>query len=643
MNHIYKTVFTYFLYINSILFAQATALDISVRLEASPNITNDAIILKWPVSPSATDYKIYRKDPSATSWGTVLATLAPTDSTYTDNTVVNGTQYEYRVQQTAPTIANGYILSGINTKLNYNNGIIILVVDSFFLPILSSEIDQLINDYRGDGYTVKQLNVNRTNSVPSVKTQIQNIYNQDPTNTKSIFLFGHIPVPYSGLINPDGHLEHYGAWPSDGYYGDMDGVWTDATEIDTLATDPRNRNNIGDGKFDQSIFPSLIELEVGRVDFYNLTSFSETETELMQMYLTKLHSFKTRGYIPNDIAVVEDNFSSYAEGFSASGHRSFATAVGRQNVFYSDWLPTLDTANALWSYGCGGGWYQGASGIATTTDFTTTDVKSTFTMLFGSYFGDWDVQNSFLRSALATGTVLTNAWAGRPHLHFHPMSLGNSIGYCTKKNMNNSSTYMTSTLGAGYFGRWVHIALLGDPSLRLHYIAPPTSISVIENASHNVTINWTASTETVLGYNVYRKLSNAINWTQLNSSIITTTSYADNLTNGGDYEYMVRAVRDQTTASGTYQNLSLGIIGNISSTASLDELSTFIRIYPNPTSNFIQIETDNKIEHWAIYTIDGKIILSGTQISNGMIDVQNLVAGIYILQVNHSKKQFVKL
>ena len=40
--------------------------------------------------------------------------------------------------------------------------------------------------------------------------------------------FGHVPVPYSGDIVPDGHMpDHVGAWPCDGFYGDMDGTWTD--------------------------------------------------------------------------------------------------------------------------------------------------------------------------------------------------------------------------------------------------------------------------------------------------------------------------------------------------------------------------------------------------------------------------------
>ena len=52
-----------------------------------------------------------------------------------------------------------------------------------------------------------------------MKDLIKAQYNADPANTKAVFLFGHVPVPYSGDIVPDGHYaDHQGAWPCDGYY-----------------------------------------------------------------------------------------------------------------------------------------------------------------------------------------------------------------------------------------------------------------------------------------------------------------------------------------------------------------------------------------------------------------------------------------
>jgi len=48
-------------------------------------------------------------------------------------------------------------------------------------------------------------NVSRTAAVTAVKALIVADYNADPLNTRALFLLGHVPVPYSGSINPDAH------------------------------------------------------------------------------------------------------------------------------------------------------------------------------------------------------------------------------------------------------------------------------------------------------------------------------------------------------------------------------------------------------------------------------------------------------
>ncbi|MBK9194206.1 MAG: hypothetical protein IPO17_04285 [Flavobacteriales bacterium] len=47
---------------------------------------------------------------------------------------------------------------------------------------------------------------------------------------------------------------------------------------------------------------------------------------------------------------------------------------------------------------------RGASNVAITDDYANTvALGSVFNMSFGSYFGDWDNKNNFLRAALASG------------------------------------------------------------------------------------------------------------------------------------------------------------------------------------------------------------------------------------------------
>ena len=104
---------------------------------------------------------------------------------------------------------------------------------------LAAELTRLEQDLAGDGWTVMRRDVSRTDSPANIKAIIKGVYSADQANVKSVFIFGHVPVPYSGKLNPDGHPDHLGAWPADVYYGDMDGSWTDSTVdfVQTARTD----------------------------------------------------------------------------------------------------------------------------------------------------------------------------------------------------------------------------------------------------------------------------------------------------------------------------------------------------------------------------------------------------------------------
>ncbi|MEM9930975.1 MAG: T9SS type A sorting domain-containing protein, partial [Bacteroidota bacterium] len=368
-------------------------------------------------------------------------------------------------------------------------------------------------------------------------------------------------------INPDGHDNHVGAWSADVYYGDMDGNWTDATINNTTASQARNHNVPGDGKFDQSTVPSDVELMVGRVDFHSLPAFDETEEELLRVYLQKNHAFKHRQFVPVRRGLIENNFGSFAEAFGQNGLKNFVPAVGSDSTFYRDFHQLRENSYLL-SYGCGGGNYTGAGGISNTNNFSNDSLQGVFTMLFGSYFGDWDSNNNFLRSALATGTILSNAWAGRPNWSFHPMALGFSNGYCARLTQNNPGfSYVP-----GFGNRQIHIALLGDPTLRLFMVEPVGALSISENTGE-VNLSWTAPQEDVVGYHVYRKSFD--DWERITDAPVTATSYVDACQDMGSHQYMVRALQLEQTASGSYYQLSLGVTDSITTQTDLSVTADF--------------------------------------------------------------------
>ncbi|MGZ3898816.1 MAG: T9SS type A sorting domain-containing protein [Bacteroidia bacterium] len=557
MKKIYFTFLTLFCFQG---FTQ-NAVDCAVQVNAVVQTSTPQITLNWIGNASTTNYTIYRKLKTANTWGTSLATLSGTVNQYIDNSVNAGVSYEYKIQRTGSGYTGyGYINSGITIPSIDYRGKLILVIDSTMTSPLASEITRLVDDLEGDGWDVVRHDVLRTGTVTHVKSIIVNDYNLDPVNTKALFILGHVPVPYSGNLNPDGHPDHQGAWPTDMYYADVNGNWTDVSVTSTTASPPRTQNVPGDGKFDQSITPTPVELQTGRVDLSNLTSFTLTETQLLKNYLDKDHDYRKKIYIPIKQGIVDDNFGYMSgEAFAASGYNNMSALVGTSSVTAADYFTSMSGASYQWSYGCGGGTYTSASGIGATSNFAASNLDGVFTMLFGSYFGDWDIQDNFLRAPLAQGKTLTNVWSGRPHWAFHHMALGENIGYGVKL----TQTYQGSLYFPNIYniqGSWIHNNLMGDPTLRNDIVSPVSNVIATKNGVV-CNVSWSASTQTnVLGYNIYMKNPVNTSYTKINPSLVTGTTYTDNcLIYAGIYKYMVRAVVLETSPCGTYYNLSEGI------------------------------------------------------------------------------------
>lgn len=537
--------------------------DASVEVSATVQSNPPRITLNWIPNGIASQHLVYRKSKNAASWGLIIGTLDGTATQFIDNTVNIGSSYEYRIQRQSTSFTGfGYIHAGIEVPAIESRGKIILVIDETFSDSLSAEIERLISDLEGDGWSVVPIYVSRTADVKSVKALIVGAYNQDNINTKAAFLLGRVPVPYSGDINPDGHPDHLGAWPADVYYADMNGNWTDINVNDVVATDMRNRNTPKDGKFDQSLLPSDVELQIGRVDFANMPAFAASEQQLLKNYLDKDHAYRHKLFTTVHRGVVDDNFGYFGgEAFASTGYKNFGPLVGPGKVEANDYFLTTADSSYQWVYGCGGGWFQGAGGIGSTADFANSNLKGVFSMLFGSYFGDWDSQDNFLRAPLAQGLTLTNAWSGRPHWIFHHMGLGENIGYSTRISQNNSNLYFAS-----YGARFVHIALMGDPTLRNDVVAPVSDVSVIKEGFNHL-VTWSPSADSVMGYNVYVKSHLNPSYVRLNSEPIQDISYShDCVEDQGLLTYMVRAVLLQESPSGSYFNLSQGMTDTISAT-----------------------------------------------------------------------------
>lgn len=638
-------VFCFVIVISFSATAQSTS-DYAVQLTASVQVSPPAVTLHWVNDVNATQYLVYKKTTVALGWGSSIATLAGTSNQFIDNNVVADSAYEYRVQKnTATYTAQGYIYAGINAPPIHYRGKLLLFVDSLFADTLHAEIFQLMKDISGDGWAVEKFVVGRNDSVTHVKTIIYNLYNADPQNIKAVLLLGHIPVPYSGDINPDGHPDHLGGWPADVYYGEFDAFWTDLTVNDSLASRPENQNRIGDGKFDQSMIPSNVDLQVSRIDFNNMPSFTQGEIALMKNYLLKSHRYKLNQLAISKRGIVDDNFGVFGgEAFASNGWRNMSPLVGDSNIYSLDFIPTLDSINCQWAYGCGGGWYQGAGGIGSTTNFVNDSAKAIFTMLFGSYFGDWDSQDNFLRAPLcANDPALTCCWVGRPYWFFHHMAMGENIGYSARLSQNNSPTY-----SANYGMRFVHIALMGDLTLREDAMTPSSNLAVfVPTGGAGANINWSASPDNPIGYYVYRSQSEFGKY-DLISPLIVGNNFLDTIGTSGLQYYMVRAAKNMLTPSGTYINLSEGISDSMtvmfSSGIQHANVSSTINIFPNPASENLFINfSASPFGNMSVYDVTGKCLFTRKTFSHfEQLNISGFTNGTYFLKFENEKETIIK-
>lgn len=636
--------------------------DYAIQITATTQVTPPVITLKWrKVFSDSARFFVYKKkktDPYFSS--TPLASITTGDTTFTDNAVIVDSMYEYQIKTTgvsyspAPT---GYILAGIKAPAIHNRGGIILLVDNTFSTSCAAEIATYMQDLRGDGWQVIRHDLSRSLPDTVVKQTINAAYFGIP-NVKAVMILGHLAVPYSGQIAPDGHTDHRGAWPCDAYYGTINTIWTDSTVVDTSAANSANHNRKFDGKWDQIIVPSPMKLQVGRVDFFNMPAFSASEDQLMKNYLNKAHAYKMDSLNMVKRALINDNFGAMAgEAFAANGWRNFSPLVGTDSVSAKPFISTLATSSYQWAYGCGGGTFTSASGVGSTTDFVANPVNGIFTLLFGSYFGDWNTQNNFLRAPLCADTPsLMSCWAGRPNWFFHHMALGEHLGYSSLLSQNNDGFYTPTNFGA----RWVHVALMGDLSLRTDYIKKPSNINVTSSDSSGATISWTASPDAaVIGYYVYRADSMWGHYSRI-SPMVAGTTFSDTLGVNGLKYYLVRPVKLQTTPSGGYYNLGVGIVDSATVNFPVSIKTTSVSIsemavYPNPAKDqmILQFNAHSSGDGY-LYIVNSMgqhLYPIAKELKMGQnkfyLDVSTLPAGVYTICVRNEtgtvSEKFVKL
>jgi hypothetical protein len=549
----------------------------ALEVTASPR-AEGGLVVQWPVRAELSSYRLYRAVPGQAA---VTILLPAGAGSYIDAGVPAGMAVEYRLAgypaDPLLPVCYGQVLAGREMPLAGAPGRLLLVVTEAMAAEAAAGLGTLKGDLRAEGWAVDELTVSAAETVPHVKARIVSTWQAGGQTAAALLLIGQVAVPYSGNIAPDGHPDHRGAWPCDGYYGDMDAVgWTDAWATAAAGSRPGNANVPGDGKFDQSVFPGAVELAVGRVDFSRLPAFSPlTEGALLRRYLARNHAFRTGALPASAKLLTDDNLPGMSEAFSAGARRAACAAFGRGGAVAGEFAgPGPDF---LIGSGIGYGGYDFISGVADCRTLAAGRTRTVFNLMMGSYSGDWDTPDNLLRSTLAAdGAALTASWSGRPHLHLFPMGLGRTVGECVRRSMTPGGSALF--LANGYNALGVHLGLMGDPTLRLFPIAPPQGVQSVRCGARAM-VAWELVAG-VSGYEVRRSDGPGLPFVKCCPDFISGSWWVDRSPAGAAARYQVRAVRLESTGSGTWWNASGTAETSPGPDAALPEYEAWAQLFP---------------------------------------------------------------
>ena len=176
-----------------------------------------------------------------------------------------------------------------------------------------------------------------------------------------------------------------------------------------------------------------------------------------------------------------------------------------------------------------------------------------------------------MRATIASGDALTNVWSGIPNWYFHHMGMGDNIGYSTWVTMNNTALYAPQNGGwQGQPYSRVHLALLGDPSLRMTAVPKPSNLQVT-NSGGVAAFNWSPAQGSVDGYHIYEMNQSSGQLLRLPPPPVTQANFISPAIPFVSWKrYMVRAGKLQTSNTGRYYDLSLGVEATASGSPTAD-------------------------------------------------------------------------
>jgi hypothetical protein len=286
------------------------------------------------------------------------------------------------------------------------------------------------------------------------------------------------------------------------------------------------------------------------------------EAALVQRYLNKDHLYRLRQLSwqtnPPPQAMVYGHFHDFRDDvIFENARQSLAAVTANTNGLVVGDFCLQRTKVTTWGFLSGPGapdrindsipWIEHTAAALTSN---ANEPSTVFCTLLASFLGDWNLSaNNYLRSLLATPRFgLASMWTRFGSWRSDALGIGEPLGSSLVRMVNDPKNT--------FFCQVRDLAILGDPTLRMHVLTPPGNATATSSAG-KVLLSWSAS-DPGTQYYVYRSPALTGPFTRLSPSPVLGTSYTDNSPNPKQKAYMIRAFNLWTVGVGSYTNLSQG-------------------------------------------------------------------------------------
>jgi len=166
-------------------------------------------------------------------------------------------------------------------------------------------------------------------------------------------------------------------------------------------------------------------------------------------------------------------------------------------------------------------------------------------------------------------------------------------------------------------------------------LLPPTDLEGIVVSNTSIQLDWQDNSSTEINFVVERSINSNSNYQQVGTTNTDIATFTDvNLTPNTAYFYRVKATNDQEDSD--YSN-ELGIATIFTGLEELENVFE-LKLYPNPTSNWLNMEASQQLS-LQLLDYSGKLIGSYELHESLQVDMSRFARGLYLLKATNGKQE----